>query len=260
MGSLRRPLLVIALIILSVVVLVELGALGIVSGSQVEIGTISEVLPEGDIQEALNNLDDAQRNELNRLAETDQPPGLAITFLALVDGILLFVLALIGASLIIPERVHGRIQGIITLIFSIVIIIVAIAGALLALAAVILMIALLLAFPFGTLAYLAKFGFFNRDGAAAILAFIMLLKICFAVVLFLAHQRFVQNIGLVLLIITSFVASIIVGFLHGFVPGFLVSITDSVAAIILAIIAIIWAIVFLIGSIISIVTSVRARV
>ena len=85
----------------------------------------------------------------------------------------------------------------------------------------------------------------------------MLLKIGFAVCLVIAHQRFLQNRGLVLIVLTSLVAGIVVSFLHGFVPLILVSITDAVAAIIIGIIAVIWAIVLLVGSLVSVFKTAR---
>jgi hypothetical protein len=106
---------------------------------------------------------------------------------------------------------------------------------------------------FGTIAYFAIWAHFDTSGAQAALSLIMTLKIVFAVCLVLAHQRFLQNKGFVLIIITSFVSNLIVAFLQGLVPGFLVSITDDIAAIIVCILAIIWAIVYLIGGIISVV-------
>jgi hypothetical protein len=75
-----------------------------------------------------------------------------------------------------------------------------------------------------------------------------------------AHQRFLQNKGLVLIIATSLIASIIVSFLHGLVPLFLVSITDAIAGIVVAIIAVIWGIFFLIGSIPAIIRAVTSSV
>jgi hypothetical protein len=73
-----------------------------------------------------------------------------------------------------------------------------------------------------------------------------------------AQPRFIQNKGLVALVLTSLVANLIVAFLHALLPLFLVSILDAIAAIIVAIIAIIWAIVLLVGAIMGILTAVRA--
>ena len=120
------------------------------------------------------------------------------------------------------------------------------------------MVTLLLAFPFGTIAYLIIWGSFPRGEAAAVLALLMFLKLVFAGTLVAAQPRFVQNKGLVALVLTSLVANVVVAFLHALVPGVLVSILDAVAAIVVAIVAIVWAIVLLIGSIPAIVTAVRA--
>ena len=84
----------------------------------------------------------------------------------------------------------------------------------------------------------------------------MFLKVAFAVVLVLAQQRFLQNKGFVLIIVTSLIANIVIGFLHGLVPVILVSITDAVAAIIVLVLALIWAVFLLIGSIPAIVKAV----
>jgi len=81
----------------------------------------------------------------------------------------------------------------------------------------------------------------------------MTLKIVFAICLVLAHQRFLQNKGLDLIIITSLVANLIIAFLHGLVPGFLVSITDTGAAIVVGVLAAIWTVVYLVGGVISVV-------
>jgi hypothetical protein len=113
------------------------------------------------------------------------------------------------------------------------------------------MIGLFFAIPFGTIAYLATWGNFPRTAAAVILSLLMLLKIVATICLPIAHQRYLKDIGLILMVLTSFVATIVVSFLHGLVPGPLVSITDALAAIIVGIIALIWAIVVLIGSIIA---------
>src|SRR4051794_28447583 len=54
-----------------------------------------------------------------------------------------------------------------------------------------------------------------------------------------AHQRFLEQKGLVLTILSS----VIISLLHGFVPRFLVAVTDTVAAIVVDILALIWALV-----------------
>jgi hypothetical protein len=129
-----------------------------------------------------------------------------------------------------------------------------------AIAEVITMVALFFAFPFGTIAYLAIWGFFPRGGAAALLSSLMFLKLVCAGALVAAHQRFLQNKGLILLMLTSLVATLVVAFLHGLVPGILVSITDGIGAIIVSIVAIIWAVILLIGSVPAVVKAFRSTV
>ena len=250
--KLRMPFFIAALVLAAVVVLVQVGApfiLGLASTEDITADTLLPTpTPEG-LGAALSEVQDQFENGFR----TEKPPGIAIRTLALVDSILIFTLALMGLSLLIGHRKQARIQGIITLVFSIVIVVLAIVAILIALAKLLLMVSLFLAFPFGTIAYMAIYGFFNRGGASATLGLLMTLKIAFAVCLVLAHQRFLQNKGLILMIITAFLGNVIVGFLHGLVPRFLVSITDAIAAIVVAILALIWAIILLVSAILSII-------
>jgi len=184
----------------------------------------------------------------------DQPPGYGIPYMAFIDGTLLVTVGLMTLSLVIGRNLEGRIQGIVTLIYSIVIIIGGIIAIFVALQLVILMASLLLSF-FGALVYLAVWGDFDRGGAGVILSLIMLLKILFAICLVLAQQRFLQAKGLVVMIILSLVANVIVAFLQAFPPGVLVSITDAIAAIVVGIIGVVLAIVLLVFAVIAVVKS-----
>lgn len=254
----RRLLFWAALVMSLLIVLIELGAVGVLKGAAQKASGVGDIIPnDPQVQEAFNGLDSDQTQQLSSLASQNRPQGLGIPYMALLDGIILFTVGLIGLSEIISHRTHARIQGVATFIFAIVIIIVAIIMAFIAFALVLLMIGLLLAIPFGTLVYLAKFGFFNTGGAEAALALIWTLKVLFAICLVAANQRYLQNKGLVLLFLTSLVANMILAFVHGFVPGFLVSITDGIGAIIVAVLAIIWAIVLLVGSVPAVVRAVN---
>jgi hypothetical protein len=217
--SLRKPLFLVAVGLIFIVLLIELG-----SGLVASLGA--------------------------------RASGIGIPYLALLDGLLAFTIGLMACSLLIPERAQGRIQGAATMIVSLIVIIVGIAKIFTAIGKLFLMLGLLLAPIFGTIAYFLIFASFPRGAAAVSLSLLMTLKLLFAGFLVFAHQRFLQNKGLVLLALSSFIATIIVSFLHGFAPGFLASITDAVAAIVVAIIAVIWAIVFLVGSVISMVKAV----
>ncbi len=94
-------------------------------------------------------------------------------------------------------------------------------------------------------------GHFATGSAQAALSLIMFLKIAFCVCLVIAQQRFLKNKGLVLIILTSFLANILIAFLYGLVPGFLVSILDQVAAICVCILAAIWILIYMVGGVIS---------
>ena len=255
MERLRTLFFVVALALIGLVVLAEMGSLGVLRGVEQQATAIGALIPQdGEVRDAYEDLDD---DELDRILAQDKPPGLAVPYLALVDAILLFTVALMGVGLLIGERVHARVQGVATLLFSIFLILTAIGLIVAALIELVLMVAMFLAVPFGTLAYLVIYGFFNRAGAIAALGLLMMLKLGFSICLAVAHQRFLQNKGLVLMIITSFLGNIIISFLHGIVPGFLVSITDAVAAIIAGILAVLWAIFLLVGSVISVVKALR---
>jgi hypothetical protein len=184
-------------------------------------------------------------------------PGLGIMYLAWLDWLLLFTILLMGTALIVPDRIHGRIQGIITFIVALLTLLGTIVAIFTAFGLLMLMVSLLLAAPFGTAVYFAEFADFKVGAAATTLAFIMIFKIAFAIFLVLAHQRFLQNKGLVLLIATSLVATILLGFLHGIAPPFLAYITDDIGALISAILAAIWALFFLIGSIPAVIKALR---
>lgn len=184
-------------------------------------------------------------------------PGYGINYLAFLDILVFYSTLLIGLGMIIPERIQGRVQGCATAIVSFFGCLGTIFAIITCLIMLIIMVTLLLAPIFGTIAYLAIYGHFDRGAAAATLSLIMALKLGFVVCLVLAHQRFLQNKGLVLLVLTSLLANLIVSFLHGFVPGILVSIADAIAAIIVGILAVIWALILLIFAIISIVKAIH---
>jgi hypothetical protein len=240
MNELRKPFLLVAIILFALVVLVELGSSLIIGG--------------GPAEDAITSQEDMA---ITVTGEVDEPPGRAITYLALVDGILLYTVVLIGLSLLVPEKLLARAQGVLTLIGSIILIIVGIILVIIAFIELLVMVSLFFAFPFGTAAYLALWGFFPRGDAAVLLSLLMFLKLAGCVFLVLAQQRFLQMKGLVLLVLTSLVCNIIVAFLHGLVPIILVSIFDNIAALVVGIIAIIWAIVLLVLSIPSIVAMIR---
>ena len=245
--QLRIPFFIAALVLAVMIVAIELGGGLLISAPA--IGNVCSQLPDDD-----DIRDECDPDEIDGLAE--DVPGLALSAMALVDGILLFTMGLMALPLLIPDSLHGRIQGIVTLIFALLMLIGAIGVGFFAFGKLLVMLGLLFSFPFGTIAYFAIYAFFARGAASAVLSGVMLFKIGFVVCLLLAQQRFLQNKGLVIMIITALLINVIVSFLHGFVPLFLVSITDAIGAIVMAICSGIWAIVLLVGALIAIVKAV----
>jgi hypothetical protein len=241
MDALRKPFFIAAVVLMLLVVSVEIGGGLLLKGSF--SGDMCGQLPE-DYRSDCQNMDPEERQALQQ-----DVPGLGIPYLALMDGVLLFSMLLMASALIIPAAIHGRLQGCATAIFAILLILAAIVMIILAITKLLLMVGLLLAAPFGTIAYFIMFAFFNRGGGNAILAALMLAKIGFVVCILLAQQHFLRSKALIVMILSSFLGNIIISFLWGLVPIFLVSITDAIAAIVVAILGVIWLVVLLIGAI-----------
>jgi hypothetical protein len=174
--------------------------------------------------------------------------GFGLKALSLLEGLVVFAIILIVFALLLPERIHGRIQGIATLIVSIFALIYSFFCVLASFEALMIMLSLIFAVPFGPLAYLAIFGHFARSDAAQVLAAGMLLKLFFTGFIVAAQERYLQNKGLVFLVITSLLGTLVVSFLHSFVPGVLVSVTDAVAGIVVGILVFLWGLWFLLKS------------
>ena len=256
-SKLRKPLLVAALVLALLAVALEIGASGLLGtfggvGASL-LSSVSDAAPG-----AASVMPDAAATE--RFAEQNRPPGLAISYLALFDALVLLALGLMAASLLIPDRALGRISGVVMLIVSFLLIVGGILLVLVALFALILMVSLFLAFPFGTAAYMAIYGFFARGEAAAVIGLLVAFKLGLGACLILAHQRFLQNRGLLVLLGGSLLLTLLIAFLHGLVPRPLVSITDALGAIVVGFVAVVWALVVLVGSVIAVGKSVKLRV
>ena len=75
--------------------------------------------------------------------------------------------------------------------------------------------------------------------------------LAFLVFAVIAHQRFLQNKGLLVLTGVSLGLTWVIGFVHAFLPIFLVSIGDALVALVISIVAAIWLMLLLIGAIIA---------
>lgn len=245
--DLRRPFFVAAIVVSAVVVLAELGLSALVGGNPVGLVPVDVAADLG------VDPDVAADASLGASA----PPGSGIAYLALVDGLLFFTLALLGTSLVLSHRAYGRAQGIVTLVVSFLWILGGLVTALLALAQLLLMVGLFVAVPFGTLAYLAIWGFFPVGDAALVLGLVLLLKIVLCGLLLAAQQRFVLVKGLVALVAVSVLLQLVLGLIHGFLPRPVVAIGDQLWALVTAVVAIVWALVMLIMSIPAVVNALR---
>jgi hypothetical protein len=254
LDRMRRPFLFLALAFIVLAVLAEVGAGFLLTPKTPGRDDLQQMIARSDVPEDADvDVDDLV--EVRRREEA--PPGLAIRSMALLDGLVAFTIGLMALGLLLPERIHGRIQGILTLVVSFLVVVGGIVVVFATLALLLFMVGLFLAVPFGTLAYLAVFGFFDRGGAAVTLSLVMLLKLGFAICLVLAHQSFLTVKRIVLLVLTSLLANVVVSFLHGPPPIILVSITDAIAAIVVVILALLWALPMLIFSLVSLVKVLR---
>jgi hypothetical protein len=187
----------------------------------------------------------------HNLLGNDNPPGNAISALALIDFILLYSLTWMLLSVVVPRSITGRAQGCVTLFVSFFGCLGALAAIIAAFVLLMLMLALLLAVPFGTIVYLGVWGDFPRGTAAVILSLLMVLKIAFLILLVLAHQRFLQNKGLLVLVGVSLGLTWLIAFVYALLPIILVSIGDQLMALVICVVAFIWLVMLLIGAIIA---------
>lgn len=244
-GEVRRPLFFLAVFAMLLVVLVEIGsAFTLGGGAAGPVGPLTAGVPD---------------IEPDMIADVDgdTPPGAGIAYLVLVDGFLLFSLVMLGVSFLISQRLYGRIQGIITLVFSFLWLIMAFVMALAAFIQLMVMIGLFVAAPFGTIAYLAIWGFFPTGESATVLGLLLFLKLVFLGFLVFAQQRFLKIVALMIHIALSFVLQLLLGLIQGFLPFVLVSIGDQLWALVIAIVALIGTLVSLVSSIPAVVNAVR---
>ncbi|MEH0841047.1 hypothetical protein V6U81_01460 [Micromonospora sp. CPCC 205711] len=243
MGELRKPFLLLALVAVLLVVGVELGASLLTGGGDatgaLRTGAADLGVDPGDVR------------------GISEPSGRGTSYLALIDVVALWTTGLFCLSLVLAERIQGRIQGVATLVFSILLILASLVLLVMAFVELSVMVSLFLAAPFGTLAYLALWGFFPVGEASLLLGLILLLKLVWAALLLLAQPRFLQNKGLVALTLTTLVCTVVLEFLHRLVPVIVVSILDEFGALVFAVVAIVWGLVLLVGSIPAIVKAVR---
>lgn len=245
LGEVRRPVFFLACFALLLAVLVELGSgLALGGGSAGPVASVALGI-------------DGIEPDMLQGVDADSPPGNGIAYLALIDGYLLFSVVMLGLSFILSQRAYGRLQGIVTLIVSLCWIILSFIMALVAFVLLLVMFGLFVAVPFGTIAYLAVWGFFPTSGAAAVLGLLLLLKLVFLGLLAASQQKFLKAVALMIHIGVSFGLQLVLGIVHGWLPGIVVSIGDQLLALVFAIVALIGAIWAFIWTIPAVVNAVR---
>lgn len=253
MRELRRWALWVAFAAVLMVVLVCIGSGFVISPPKLGARIAALQGDPGGAPDGIS-IDDLLALNADDFGESAQdPPGLAIPYLALANGLLLVILALMVLPLVIGARWTPLVGGIVSLLGGLVAVIAGIVMAIIAFVALTVMVSLFLAAPFGTLAYLAIFGFFDIWASAAALGLIMLLQLAAIVFLLVAQQSMLGNKRLVFFLLLAVVLTLLVMILHSIVPIILVSITDALGALIIAIVAAIWGLLMLIGGIISLV-------
>jgi hypothetical protein len=244
-GEVRRPLFFLACFALLLVVVVETGSsLALGGGSAGPVASLTGGIPDVE-------------PDMIADVEADSPPGYGIGYLALVDGYLLFSVVMLGLSFLLSQRAYGRIQGIVTLIVSFCWIILSFIMALVAFVLLMVMFGLFVAAPFGTIAYLAIWGFFPVSESAAVLGLLLFLKLVFLVLLVLAQQKFLKAVALMIHIATSFVLQLVLGIVQGWLPFIVVSLGDQLLALVFAIVSLVGAIWAFIWSIPAVVNAIR---
>jgi hypothetical protein len=250
LDRIRRPFFLAALLAWLVVVLVEVGAGFVLPVPDVSVAELRTAIVHDNPDRPPPTVADLQ-DMVRARAEQPPRPGYAISSLAAFDLLVFLGLFWMGAGLVVSRRLVGRIQGIVSLVVALVTIVLGIVAVFALFSLLLVMLGLFLAPPFGTLAYLAIWGFFARGSAAATLGILLFCKLAAGVLLVLAQQAFLKRKGLLVLLGVSGLLTVLVSFLHGFPPGILVSITDVIAALVILVVAIVWAILVLIGAIIA---------
>lgn len=242
MDTLRKPFFIAAIVLLLMTVSLEAGSVWFLqaAGSSVSSDAIDGITSSGMSAAA------------GKGYETDRSTAAGVVSLSCLDGLLLFTVLLMAAQFVVGPKVQARVQGGLTLFVALSTLGAAIAAIFALIAKLLLMICFLLAIPFGTLIYLIIWGNFDAGRASAVLSTLLAFKLGALVCLILAHQRFMENKGLLLIFGTSIAANFVVSILHALVPRFLMNITDAIAGIVVLILGVAWGVVMLAGGIVSI--------
>src|SRR4029079_16017039 len=142
MRSLRTPFFILAIVALLIAMALEVGSKFALGGSPI---SVSDIARKGKTEMGADSGIDPKGIEPGA-----SRPGLGIPYLAFLDTLLLLAVGLMGLSLLLPERIHGRIQGIITLVVTFFDIIFSFMAIIAALTLLLTIVGLFPAVPLGT--------------------------------------------------------------------------------------------------------------
>src|SRR6185312_10138257 len=119
---LRTPFFVLAIVLIFITLLIEIGMVlpNFLPSSSPPVQNF--LSPSSNLSNEVNKFNQEQPGAIDKLNRQSHPPGISIPDMALLDGIVLFTVTLMGIALLIPARLQGRVQGIATLIFSLILI------------------------------------------------------------------------------------------------------------------------------------------
>ncbi|MEM6477792.1 MAG: hypothetical protein AAF647_01975 [Pseudomonadota bacterium] len=192
-----------------------------------------------------------------RFTEQSAAAGLAIPALALVDGLLLWLVITLVTSTVMPAPLHSKVRALLTPFIYLAALILALVALTAAILKLVLMLSLLVALPFGPLVYLAVFGSFATNGVTLVIGVVTLLRAGALICLFLSSWRYLKNKTLVFTAATGFVCGLLVGLVFALLPGLLHSVGDAILAIVFSIFALIWALIMFIRSIPTLLSLIR---
>ncbi|WP_194410457.1 hypothetical protein [Microbacterium cremeum] len=251
MDSLRRWALWVAVAAILLAVLACVGAGLSISPPPLGERIAALTSPGADLPDGIGPDELATLGEEGAFGEATDPPGLGIPYLVLPVGLLLLTVALMALPALIGHRATALVNGIVSLVGGLVATIAGFVMAIFAFVALTAMVTLFLAAPFGTLAYLAIFGFFDIWASAAVLGLVLVLQLAAVVFLVVAERRMLGNKRLVVFLLLALLLTFVTMVLHSIVPIILVSITDAVAALVTAIVGTVWALLLFVGGIIA---------
>src|ERR1700741_2883616 len=99
MGELRKPFFIAAVALISIAVAIELGATWFLGGVMAKADELTSIRDDPTLSAPMSEINSADLERLNK----GTPPGRAIPAMAVLDGLVLFTVLLMGAPMFISE-------------------------------------------------------------------------------------------------------------------------------------------------------------